>query len=305
MGLFSKKVCDICGNDIGLLGNRKLSDGNCCKNCASLLSPWMTDRKQSTVEEIKEHIAYREANAKQLPGLQPTRIFGNWSKIYIDDNAGCFFVTNMTDWKKANPDIVYFDQVADVKVDIDEYKHELYDKDKEGKQIRFDPPRFEFSYSFDIVIYVNSPYFDVMRFTLSDKKPESRDCPLYFDYERQADEIRMTLMPGCEPIGSYIAFEAEMARREAQAERMRDNIAGAAANLRNVFKKPAQVSADAEWVCKCGTKNSGNFCANCGAAKAEKPKVIRCDKCGWTSPDGQIPKFCPQCGDPITLDDIK
>ena len=26
--LFKKKNCDICGNEIGLLGNRKLEDGN-------------------------------------------------------------------------------------------------------------------------------------------------------------------------------------------------------------------------------------------------------------------------------------
>ena len=40
MGLFDKKVCDICGEKIGLLGNRKLDDGNLCKDCAKKLSPW-------------------------------------------------------------------------------------------------------------------------------------------------------------------------------------------------------------------------------------------------------------------------
>ena len=34
MGLFDKKYCDICGEKIGLLGNRKLENGNLCKNCA-------------------------------------------------------------------------------------------------------------------------------------------------------------------------------------------------------------------------------------------------------------------------------
>ena len=33
MGLFDKKICDICGEKIGLLGNRKLDDGNLCKDC--------------------------------------------------------------------------------------------------------------------------------------------------------------------------------------------------------------------------------------------------------------------------------
>ena len=28
--LFEKKVCDLCGGEIGLLGNRKLEHGNCC-----------------------------------------------------------------------------------------------------------------------------------------------------------------------------------------------------------------------------------------------------------------------------------
>lgn len=38
MGLFDKKYCDVCGERIGLLGNRKLEDGNLCKDCARKLS---------------------------------------------------------------------------------------------------------------------------------------------------------------------------------------------------------------------------------------------------------------------------
>jgi predicted amidophosphoribosyltransferase len=52
MGLFDKKNCDICGEKIGLLGNRKLDDGNLCKNCARKLSPWFEERRHSTVEDI-------------------------------------------------------------------------------------------------------------------------------------------------------------------------------------------------------------------------------------------------------------
>ena len=63
MGLFDafkKKECSICGGEIGLLGNRKLEDGNMCKACASKLSPWFSDRRNSTVAEINEQLAYRE-----------------------------------------------------------------------------------------------------------------------------------------------------------------------------------------------------------------------------------------------------
>ena len=38
--LFEKKDCEICGGEIGLLGNRKLVDGDMCKKCAAKLSPW-------------------------------------------------------------------------------------------------------------------------------------------------------------------------------------------------------------------------------------------------------------------------
>lgn len=40
MGFFDKKYCDVCGEKIGLLGNRKLEDGNLCKDCAAKLSPF-------------------------------------------------------------------------------------------------------------------------------------------------------------------------------------------------------------------------------------------------------------------------
>ena len=66
MGLFDKKICDICGDKIGLLGNRKLEDGNMCKNCAKKMSPWLTGRKGYSVAEMKEHLQYREEYSPEL-----------------------------------------------------------------------------------------------------------------------------------------------------------------------------------------------------------------------------------------------
>lgn len=69
---------------------------------------------------------------------------------------------------------------------------------------------------------------------------------------------------------------------------------------------PAQPqSADNSWVCpSCGTKNQGKFCTECGTKKPAKLKY-RCDKCGWVPADPtKPPKFCPECGDPFTTDDV-
>lgn len=66
MGLFDKKNCDICGEKIGLLGNRKLDDGNLCKNCASKLSPWFEERRHSTVEEYQKTAGIQRKKTKML-----------------------------------------------------------------------------------------------------------------------------------------------------------------------------------------------------------------------------------------------
>lgn len=76
MGFFDKKYCDICGEKIGLLGNRKLEDGNLCKECAKKLSPWFSERRNSTVEEIKEQLDWREKNRERVAQFHISRSFG-------------------------------------------------------------------------------------------------------------------------------------------------------------------------------------------------------------------------------------
>lgn len=49
-----------------------------------------------------------------------------------------------------------------------------------------------------------------------------------------------------------------------------------------------------EWLCSCGTKNTGNFCSNCGTKKAEPEK---CANCGANLMVGA--KFCSECGKKI------
>ena len=104
MGLFDKKICDICGEKIGLLGNRKLDDGNLCKDCAKKLSPWFEERRHSTVEDIKRQLEYREKNKKAVMDFCITRQINTRNyNVFIDDNKGNFTVARKLDVNE-NPD---------------------------------------------------------------------------------------------------------------------------------------------------------------------------------------------------------
>lgn len=298
--LFDKKECAICGGEIGLMGNRKLADGNLCKNCAKKLSPFMTDRRQSTVEEIRQHLAYRAANAGVLAAIHPTNVLGGYTKVYIDEAAGKFFVTRSRNWRDENPDVIDFSQVIDVRTDVTEHRTEEYHNDREGRSVSYNPPRYRYSYEFETTILVDSPYFNEIQFELTEDRPENRLSDNYRYYEQMADALRAALMPAAygiqQPASVADALSATLAKAVAT---MADNVQKAAQ------AQPAPAD-DGKWTCACGAVNAGNFCTNCGAKKPEPRKVFRCDKCGWTPEDpANPPKFCPNCGDPFNDADAK
>ena len=165
--IFDKKECSICGGEIGLLGNRKLEDGNLCKECAAKLSPWFGDRRQSTVEEIQKQLSYREANQARVSSFRTTRTLGERMKVLLDEDAGLFMVTPARNLSEANPDVLSFSDVTGCKLDIDERKTEIEYKDAEGNRQSFNPKRYAYSYDFYIVINVNHPYFNEIRFQLN------------------------------------------------------------------------------------------------------------------------------------------
>jgi len=167
MGLFDKKFCDVCGEKIKLLGNRKLEDGNLCKDCASKLSPWFSERRSSTVQDIKDQLAYREENKAAVDAFHTTRTIGNYYMVHLDEDAGKFCVAQARDVRTGNPDILDFTQVTGCDLDITEMKHEIRRSDAEGKQVSYNPPRYDYSYDFYVRLRVNHPWFDEMRFKLN------------------------------------------------------------------------------------------------------------------------------------------
>lgn len=191
--MFEKKACSVCGGEIGLLGNRKLEDGNLCKECASKLSPFFSERRHSTVAEISDQLAWREANKERVAQFNVTRTLGNDTKVLLDEDAQRFLVTTGGRWRDANPDVLDFSQVTGCDTEIRESRSELHWTDDDGEEHSYEPPRYDVDYDMYLTIHVNTPYFDEITFKINDYRIEERMSVEFREAERQAGEIRDAL----------------------------------------------------------------------------------------------------------------
>lgn len=172
--LFKKKICSVCGNEIGLFGKRKVEDGNICKDCEGMLSPWFDERRSSTVAEIAEQIEYRKNNGELIRKFRITRTLGgDVKKVHIDEATKKFIITSASDIIKDNPDIIDFSQVMGCSMDIVDRQTEVKRRDKDGKMVSYEPKRYRCFYDFYIIINVNHPYFGDMRFRLNTSSVET------------------------------------------------------------------------------------------------------------------------------------
>ena len=197
MGLFDKKFCDICGEKIGMLGNRKLEDGNMCKDCAKKLSPFCDDRRHSTLEQIKAHLQYREENKNALRAFSPTLTLGESKKVYIDTMKGNFVVSSFTpgnaNWTEENPDVMPIASITSCGLDIDEDRDEIYMRNGEGQNVSYNPPRYKFYYNFKLKFLVNNPYFDDFEVRLNNFRVEGMGSMEYNRYQKMGMDIMNAL----------------------------------------------------------------------------------------------------------------
>ena len=172
MGLFDKKFCDICGERIRFLGNRKLEDGNLCKDCEAKLSPWFSDRRRSTVQDIRDQLAYREENKKKAEAFKKTLSLGEGNQVWIDEEKQQFIIRRNGQTIHDNPDVLSLSDVTGCEIDIDHSKTEETTRNEEGKSVSYDPPRHTHRYRFYIQLQVNHPWFDDMRFAVNGSSVE-------------------------------------------------------------------------------------------------------------------------------------
>lgn len=243
MGLFDKKYCDVCGEKIGVLGNRKLEDGNLCKNCVKKLSPFFDDRRHSTIEKIKEQLEYRQQNEEVLKVFHPTRTLGGDAhKLYIDEQKGQFVVARKLN-DGANHDVINLSQVRSCSMEVEEHKKADY-KDRDGDGDR-DFNGYDYSYDYYVWIQVDSPWFDEIKMEMNVFQIDEHNHPGKHKAEAAAREIV-----------NYFQNKVGM-----------NNGMNMNPNMQYGQMQQNQINNRA-WNCPaCGTANSGRFCENCGTPR--------------------------------------
>ena len=147
MGLFSKKECSICGDKSGLLSNRKLADGNLCKECRARLSPFYEVTNKDTVAQIAAQLAYREQNLAELDRFRPTVVAGGAGKVFIDMEMGKFTLASERELREGNPDLFDLSGLRSVSF----FARERIIKGDEDESDRFD-------YDFYLKFAVDHPF---------------------------------------------------------------------------------------------------------------------------------------------------
>ena len=279
MGLFDKKYCDICGEKIGLLGNRKLEDGNMCKDCAKKLSPFFSDRRRSTVNEIKQQLSYREQNKQTLASFSPMFTFGEEDKVYIDPMKMSFVVSrrNPGSWSDENPDVIPISSVSSCNMRIDEDKEEIFTRGNDGEEVSYNPPRYNFYYDFYVDINVNNPYFDEIEVKLNNFKVEGMGTMEYHRYQQLAQQVidnlsqnrnnagNMGMNQGYAPNNGY-GQPNGYAPNNGYNQPMNNGY-----NQQPNYGQPVQPQAPVSqaWVCRAcnATNEGGRFCQACGTPR--------------------------------------
>ena len=254
MGLFDKKICDICGEKIGLLGNRKLDDGNLCKDCAKKLSPWFEDRRHSTVEDIKRQLEYREKNKKAVMDFCITRQINTRNyNVFIDDNKGNFTVARKLDVNE-NPDIVPLSAVVQCRVDVERQQNEETYTTKDGETVSYQPPVYKYEFDYTMRIKVRTQWFDDMDFRLNTFSISS-------DNRRELMEVEQT---GHQIIAALTQNDAGIQPGTSMNTGMQPGMSMNAGMRPGMNMNPGMQPDSGSWRCQCGAENTGRFCEYCG-----------------------------------------
>ncbi len=276
MGIFSKKDCSFCGAQSGLLSNRKLADGNICKDCRARLSPFYDLTNKDTVANIAAQLEYRQRNMAELDSFRPTVAAGDRGKVFIDMDSGKFTFATERELREGNPDLFDLSGLHSCTF----YAKETIFKGDENESDRFD-------YDFYLKVSVDHPFVRNFSYRYNAQSVSNRRNRI------RESEIRKIYLGQKEIKSGFSALLSGVDKRAtenylnlyAAGQDMIDALTGAAAAFRTgqgypqpAYRQPvASAYQPPAYEQSAPAAREVNFCPNCGARVSGGA-------------------FCPQCG---------
>lgn len=184
-------------------------------------------------------------------------------------------VTSAKNLAEANPDVLSFSDVTGCKLDIDEHKTEIEYTDDEGERQSFNPKRYAYSYDFYIVINVNNPYFNEIRFKLNSESVDNDaetllDGPGNVRAQRSGLRTKTGVMRGNSLISNAEDVQASVEYQQYEALGM--EIRDALLQVRQQAREEAAAAAAPKVAVTCPycgattTPDASGCCEFCGGA---------------------------------------
>lgn len=115
----NNEVCSLCQNPLTAFGSKVAKDGVICRDCAKKASPFLTDEdiKRRSIARMKNHLEYRERNLKKLANFRPSKEVDGKYRLCVEEKRNRFLFSKRNNWEAENPDIFYFRQIKDIRIE--------------------------------------------------------------------------------------------------------------------------------------------------------------------------------------------
>ena len=165
------EYCILCGAEASSFGSRSVAEGWLCGGCVEKMSPWFRCRQDTTSEQLRAHLDYREKNRAFVADFHPNARLWKNPALYLDDARQWFAVSDaaIKDFPAENPDILEYGQILQCDTEIEEHRTEIKRLAPGLGRISYRPKRYNYRFHIWLRILVRHPFFDEMRFCLNQR----------------------------------------------------------------------------------------------------------------------------------------
>ncbi|MBO4218444.1 MAG: hypothetical protein J5887_02920 [Erysipelotrichaceae bacterium] len=110
--------CSLCHQPLTPYGSLACAEGTICRNCAALLSPFLTKEEvaQMSLQQLNEHIEYRKSNAEALKDLKISKVIDGKYDLYCDQDKKNILFVKGKDAVRQNADIIPLSAVEKLQI---------------------------------------------------------------------------------------------------------------------------------------------------------------------------------------------